>query len=236
MKTQVQLLESARKGNLDALVALINQPLVHKGITASVSVANRCLTVTAEAPEAPPEKSFFVNFVKQGINTLKPSGVERVVVRGKLEEDARILWRDHFLVDASSHTPGSIPFFKSVEETPTAFNLNGATPKPVRRPLPVFGFLWASSFLLGALLTATVLGWFMPQRLARTTWEYRIVSIEDQDFNSAMTELGKEGWELTYARRAVADGGDSEYSLYELIFKRPKSPLDRQSNRQFDRP
>jgi hypothetical protein len=230
MKTQVKLLDLAKQGDLDALVTLINQPLEHKGIVASASLARGCLTLTAESPDAAPAKLFFVDFVKQGINTLKPLGIERVIVRGRVKEDSQIVWRDHFSVDSPQAA------------APLAMRNPSSSPDPAlqserpQRPRPnALGFLWASSFLLGALLTASIVGWFMPQRIARTQWEYRIVSIEDTDFNAALVDLGQEGWELAYARRAIAEEGEVEYSLYEVILKRPTSLL-KKAERSGDRP
>ena len=54
-------------------------------------------------------------------------------------------------------------------------------------------------------------------------WEYIIVSIEDFEFNEKMKKLGDEGWELVFARRALASEGlYSSRPLYECIFKKPK--------------
>ncbi len=221
MKTQVKLLDLAKQGDLDALVTLINQPLEHKGIVASASLARGCLTLTAESPDAAPAKLFFVDFVKQGINTLKPLGIERVIVRGRVKEDSQIVWRDHFSVDSPPQVTAPLAMRNSSPSPDAALQPERSQPP---RPNAV-GFLWASSFLLGALLTASIVGWFMPQRIARTQWEYRIVSIEDADFNAALVDLGQEGWELAYARRAIAEEGEVEYSLYEVILKRPTSLL-----------
>ncbi len=237
MKTQsVDLLESAKRGNLDALKTLISRPLAHKDITVSVTVMNHCLTVTAEAPDTAPDQDFFVNFLKQGMSSLQPSGIESVAVRGKVRDLYPIVWRDRFsiqpkrvvnLYEGSERPPFEVaPSERSPAPPPQRSSRAKTTPIPHLR-----SFLWASSFLLGALLSATILGWFMPQRLGRTEWEYRIVSVTDSDFSAAMTTLGKDGWEMAYARRAVATGvaGDkenAEYSLYEVIFKRPKSIFD----------
>lgn len=51
-----------------------------------------------------------------------------------------------------------------------------------------------------------------PQR-----FEYMVDSIPDLEWASKAQELGNEGWELVFARRA--SGADDTY-LYECIFKR----------------
>lgn len=53
-------------------------------------------------------------------------------------------------------------------------------------------------------------------------WEYRIVSLEDLQFQESMEALGNAGWELAFARRAVSGEGYSSKGVYECIFKKPK--------------
>ena len=56
----------------------------------------------------------------------------------------------------------------------------------------------------------------------RIEWEYRIESVPDRSFDQRINAMGKEGWELVFARRA-SDGSDySPTFSYEMIFKRPK--------------
>jgi hypothetical protein len=50
-----------------------------------------------------------------------------------------------------------------------------------------------------------------------TQFEYMVDSIPDLEWGSKAQELGKEGWELVFARRA-RDSADS--FLYECIFQR----------------
>jgi len=53
-------------------------------------------------------------------------------------------------------------------------------------------------------------------------WEYRIESFPDRSFDQRINAMGKEGWELVFARRA-SDGSDySPTYSYEMIFKRTK--------------
>jgi len=50
-------------------------------------------------------------------------------------------------------------------------------------------------------------------------WEYRLDSPPDVLFQSELDKLGKEGWELVFARRAT---GSSKSASYEMIFRRPR--------------
>jgi len=53
-------------------------------------------------------------------------------------------------------------------------------------------------------------------------WEYKLESFPDRSFDQRINAMGRDGWELVFARRA-SDGSDYSPSFsYELIFKRPK--------------
>lgn len=77
--------------------------------------------------------------------------------------------------------------------------------------------------LLFLLLGVTAWKAFSPPP---TAWEYKIESIQDSEFTDKTNALGKEGWEVVFARRA-SDGdspdGTPPTMLYEMIFKRPKT-------------
>ena len=81
------------------------------------------------------------------------------------------------------------------------------------------------NFQLNILILLIVLffgffAWSSLSSKAKTVkWEYTIESIPDLEFESGMNKLGKQGWELVFARRASGET-KSEFS-YEMIFKRP---------------
>lgn len=83
--------------------------------------------------------------------------------------------------------------FRSVQETVAAIALVG---------------------IFGVLLTNSVAG----QKTKAVTWEYRIESIPDLTFTENMNNLGDDGWQLVFARRAQ-DSITDEFS-YECIFKK----------------
>lgn len=230
MKAQVDLLTSAKQGNLQALEALMNRPLEPQGIVISLCSNNRCLTVTAEAPVNPPSKHSLISFIKQGLANIMPTGIYSVMVHGKVQGLSSIAWYQHFSLRHEPETfvtPEQMEHLSSSKLLPhsvaePAAKMNGRSSFSTKS-IPHFRqFLWANSLMLGALLGANVMGWFMPQRVAKTPWEYHILTVEDDNFAAAMENMGKHGWELSSARRAIASESDSEYSLYELILKRPK--------------
>lgn len=71
--------------------------------------------------------------------------------------------------------------------------------------------------ILGILLANTLVG---NKTKAVVAWEYQIESVPDLSFDETMGELGGEGWELVFARRAQ-DAITDDFS-YECIFKRKK--------------
>lgn len=77
--------------------------------------------------------------------------------------------------------------------------------------------------LLLLILVAVCVNIFIGGKAQAVKWEYRIETIEDMvDFVWKMDQLGNEGWELAFARRAIAGEGYSARGVYEFIFKRPK--------------
>jgi len=52
-------------------------------------------------------------------------------------------------------------------------------------------------------------------------WEYRIESPTDETLAHTINELGAQGWELVFARRATSGGEYFPSVHYEMIFKKP---------------
>jgi hypothetical protein len=77
--------------------------------------------------------------------------------------------------------------------------------------------------LLAAILLALAANVYAVRTTPVTKWEYKIESIRDLEFQRKMQMLGEDGWELTFARRALADDLLGEKAgLYECIFRRPQ--------------
>lgn len=55
--------------------------------------------------------------------------------------------------------------------------------------------------------------------MLRKSWEYKIFSPRDFNFEMEVNAMGADGWELVSARRATSSDGGSP--SYEMIFKRP---------------
>lgn len=72
-----------------------------------------------------------------------------------------------------------------------------------------------TTLALAALVTIAVL----PNTTTRATWQYTIAAPSDLLFESEMSALGNNGWELVTCRRAVGSDEDRK-AAYECIFKR----------------
>jgi hypothetical protein len=71
--------------------------------------------------------------------------------------------------------------------------------------------------LLALNLIFTAITTFRGTPTVSQEWEYKTTGIPDSLFDQKMNDLGRQGWELVFARRAtVGDIG----ALYEVIFKR----------------
>ena len=70
--------------------------------------------------------------------------------------------------------------------------------------------------ILGILIANTLVG----NKTKAVAWEYQIESVPDLLFDETMGELGGEGWELVFARRA--QNAITDDFSYECIFKRKK--------------
>jgi hypothetical protein len=68
-------------------------------------------------------------------------------------------------------------------------------------------------------ITSILLGLLAVIVVTHPTVQYRIEDVSDSGFTKTMNELGADGWELVFARRASDDITHSVFS-YEVIFKR----------------
>lgn len=77
--------------------------------------------------------------------------------------------------------------------------------------------------VLGGLLLVLVglaaLPVFAPNRTA-PQYEYKIEAFKDAELQTDLARLGRGGWELVFARRALEVDADRNAG-YEAIFKRP---------------
>jgi hypothetical protein len=95
--TQQNLLELAKKGNVQAISSLMNRQLKNKGITAKLALKDGCLQVMLESTEVP-DQQIFVEFVRKGIIGLRVASIERVKIYGRQIDEEFPAWNTDFEV------------------------------------------------------------------------------------------------------------------------------------------
>jgi len=98
--SQEKTFEAAKEGNPQAIAAMINKSLGVKGITVKASSSNGCLSIIAESQEIP-KQDVVVDFLRNGINKLNPSGVSKVIVRGRASGQTTTAWQGSFNLRSS---------------------------------------------------------------------------------------------------------------------------------------
>lgn len=89
--TKADVLQLAKKGDPKAIATLINRTLQPKGITARIARKESCLQILLEATQAPTQQAV-VGFIVQGINNLKPQGVEVIKICGQQTGEVMPAW------------------------------------------------------------------------------------------------------------------------------------------------
>lgn len=96
--SQINLMEMAKQGDVNALAALMNRSLRVHGIFAELNLAQGCLVVSAMYEQTPPNKASLVDMLKRGLANLHPKGVQRVMIQAMSIRDRSISWQAAFIL------------------------------------------------------------------------------------------------------------------------------------------
>ncbi|MBD2505157.1 hypothetical protein [Anabaena azotica] len=221
--TATDLLEQAKQGDAGAISSLMNKALEAKGIKVQASIKDDSVTVTAEAQELP-EQSFMVDYVSKCISKLNLSRIKFIYIRGQLTGSKYPAWRQ--TIDLKDNKVLQIPAInKSTSSTNSKSQLGQVS---------IFNILVQfreiiNTTLLGAILAVLAFNLWWQRQPKNVQYEYKIESLEDVVFDTSINRLGDEGWELVFARRALAGEEYSRRGIYECIFRRVKV---KESNQQ----
>lgn len=105
--SQINLMEMAKHGDLNALAALMNRSLRVHSIFAELNLANGCLVVSAMFEQTAPNKASLVDMLKRGLTNIQPKGVQRVMVQAMSIRDRSIAWQGAFVLSAKVEEPSS---------------------------------------------------------------------------------------------------------------------------------
>jgi len=106
--SQINLMEMAKQGDMNALAALMNRSLKVHGIFAELSLTKGCLVVSAMFDQTAPNKTSLVEMLKRGVGNVRPKGVQRVMVQAMSIHDRSVAWQSAFILP-KAETAASSP-------------------------------------------------------------------------------------------------------------------------------
>lgn len=77
-------------------------------------------------------------------------------------------------------------------------------------------------FLIGFLTAFCWFGWKGQAQTPKNSWEYRVVPVQRPEIQPALSELGREGWELVTIRTEEKVTGPVRNTTDYYYFKRPR--------------
>ncbi len=108
--TQANILELAKKGDVQAIASLMNNKLQIKGITAKVTLKECCLHVILESTKVPNQQAL-VEFVRNGVTGLGIILIERIKISGQKAGDEFPAWIKEFELVSQPQEP--LPFLET---------------------------------------------------------------------------------------------------------------------------
>ncbi len=125
--SQINLMEMAKHGDLNALAALMNRSLKVHGIFAELNLAKGCLVVSAMFEQTAPNKMSLVDMLKRGLANIHPKGVQRVMVQAMSIRDRSISWQAAFLMPSKAETPSNSALSSIAAKIPGLAQAGGNT-------------------------------------------------------------------------------------------------------------
>ena len=102
--TEPNLLKLAKKGNVKALTAILNQSLQPKNITAKVNRKDDYLQILLESAQTPDQEAM-VSFIRKGLIKLEIESIQTVKVYGRKTGDESPAWSKKFELLSPPETP-----------------------------------------------------------------------------------------------------------------------------------
>jgi hypothetical protein len=103
-----KLIGLARKGDVQAIAALINRRTHPKGITTKVSINGDCLKLLLESQENP-EQQVLASFARSLLMSLRIPGIYRVKLYGRKQGEEIPAWNTEFeIVEPALQTPQTV--------------------------------------------------------------------------------------------------------------------------------
>lgn len=122
--TQDKLLDRAKKGELSAIVALLNSSLNLLGMEITqYSLTDNYLNLILQAPEVPNQQQAVI-FVNQSLNNLSPKQIAKVKIFGRQQGENKAIWSEEFTLDKTNKIVLPTPIKSDASSTNTAIKSN----------------------------------------------------------------------------------------------------------------
>jgi hypothetical protein len=206
--------------SLEEIQAVLNEIARKESLGLQVNQAGKQLTVVLNRlpNNTDVDYSQVAEDMMSALLENRPEGVTGVKFYGREKGGKQAEWQESRLFDDTTSGINSGKAKPSMVSSPPT-NLIQSTSNRLLEKFKLVQETISSLALVGILIVL-IINSFSGQKVQTVSYEYRIEAVPDLLFDETMNELGEEGWELVFARRAQ-DSITDEFS-YECIFKRAK--------------
>lgn len=151
--TYSNLLTRAKQGDVDAIANLLANALQKHQVAVKGRLEETCLQLLLEYPE-PLDQGYAISLVEQGMQRLKPQGIQFVKVSGRLLGSTKLAWSSSFPLEViNSHASQELTTTSLKQELTPVASTQASTGPANAEPSP-----WIDSTGWGALITGLILG------------------------------------------------------------------------------
>lgn len=94
-------LKSAKEGEIQAILAVLNQTLVDRAITVKISLQSTCLRILLEADEVPNSETT-IALIQEKLQEIQSDHIQSVQIMARVSGVNRSVWTETFILNASA--------------------------------------------------------------------------------------------------------------------------------------
>jgi len=207
--------------SLQEIQSKLNAIAQNENLGLQVNQAGKQLTIVLNRPPSNTDVDYsqIAQEMMSVLQGMHPDGVTGVKFYGREKGGKQAEWQDFHSLNGSVLPTTSDKASPSATRNQPVGSVANTSPNNFFERFKLVQGTVSALALLG-ILGVLIINSFAGQKVQPVGYEYRIESIPDLTFEESMDELGEEGWELVFARRAQNSITD-EFS-YECIFKKAK--------------